>query len=392
MRARLRIDAFDAAVLVALALLSCWFLAVLLWRAGPDRVWTGTDGLLPGDQQQYLAWIRLAAHQVLISNPYRLEPSAASFLHPGLVVSGGLNALGVSPAIAYLLWKPVAVVALFAAVRSYVRALLGARWARRAALVLALFAIAPAVSIAGALSLSPPTRSELGFIAHEMWAGFWLWGYPFTTLAIAAIPAALLAYGRDRRDGRVRAWAPLLALLCSWLQPWQGATLIGVLTATEGLRLVGALRGDEPQDRDSQVRRAAGPLIVTVIAGALPLVYYWALSRWDPSWGIARALNLRDAAVWWRALLVAALPLALPALLALRKRPLTFQDLALRVWPVAAVGLYGLIAAAHVGTYPLHALQGLAIPLAVLAVVGVSSLPLRASRVAIGAAVLAGGG
>ena len=373
-------DAFDGATLALLALLSSWFLVVLLWRAGPDRVWTGTDGLLPGDQQQYLAWIRLAAHDVLISDPYRLEPSAASFLHPGLVISGGLHALGVSPPVAYLLWKPVAVVALFASVRCYVRALVAGRWARRAALVLALFAVAPAVAVTGSLGLSGPTRAQLGFISHEMWAGFWLWGYPFTTLAIAAVPGALLAYGRDRADGRVRAWAPLLALLASWLQPWQGATLIGILVATEGLRLIGALRGEETGPRVAQARRVLAPLAVTVVAGLAPLAYYWGLSRWDPSWGIARALNLREAAVWWRALLVAAVPLGLPALLALRIRPATFQDLALRVWPVMALGLYVLIAVGKVGTYPLHALQGLAIPLAVLAVIGVAGVPWRAGR------------
>ncbi len=119
---------------------------------------------------------------------------------------------------------------------------------------------------------------------------------------------------------------------------------------------------------------------MTVVAGLAPLAYYWGLSRWDPSWGIARALNLREAAVWWRALLVAAVPLGLPALLALRIRPATFQDLALRVWPVMALGLYVLIAVGKVGTYPLHALQGLAIPLAVLAVIGVAGVPWRAGR------------
>ena len=66
-------------------------------------------------------------------------------------------------------------------------------------------------------------------------------------------------------------------------------------------------------------------------------------------------------------------PLALPAALAYRVRPVTFQDIAVRVWPVAALGLYWLSAYSGLGTFPLHFFQGLTIPLAILAVIGVQT-------------------
>ena len=48
----------------------------------------------------------------------------------------------------------------------------------------------------------------------------------------------------------------------------------------------------------------------------------------------------------------------------------TWQDVAARVWPLAALAVY----LAPVGTFPYHSFQGLAIPLAILAVQGVRSV------------------
>jgi hypothetical protein len=69
-------------------------------------------------------------------------------------------------------------------------------------------------------------------------------------------------------------------------------------------------------------------------------------------------------------------PLAAPAILAYRKKVLaspnapSWQDVAVRVWPLAALVVY----LAPVGTFPYHAFQGLALPLGILAVQGVVSV------------------
>jgi hypothetical protein len=354
-----RLDAFDVGVLLAFSALSVWLLAVLLAKQSPARVWTGTDGPYVGDQLQYLAWIRETARHVLISNPFRVEPTTASFLHPGLALSGAFTHVGLSPSLAYLVWKPVAVVALFVAARAYVRGLLDTALERRAALVLALFYLSPASLVADTLHWKQLVAIQA--IVFEMWPGLYLWGYPFTAIAVAALAGTLLAYGRDRDEGRIRPWAPLLGFTCAWLQPWQGATVVVIILLAE---VVLRLRG----------HRVAPTLpAIAVAATTIPLVYYSLLGRFDSTWKIAGQANRVPLWPTWT-LAVALAPLALPALLAYRRPAATFQQLALLTWPVAALGVYFLIGVSHVGTYPLHALQGLSIPFAVLAVAGVRTL------------------
>jgi hypothetical protein len=60
-------------------------------------------------------------------------------------------------------------------------------------------------------------------------------------------------------------------------------------------------------------------------------------------------------------------PLAIPALLALKRPAREWQDMAVRVWPIAGIIVYFL----PLGTFPYHAFQGLSVPLAILAVQGV---------------------
>ena len=232
---------------------------------------------------------------------------------------------------------------------------------RRVALVIALFYFAPVAAFAARSQWR--NESDLQTIASEIWPGRYLWGYPFTALAVAAFAAALLTYERDRTTRRVRAWAPALGLLCSWLQPWQGATLLVVLLGGEALQF-------------RRTRANIRSLLLTVVATIGPLAYYLFLSRHDAAWKLARDVNQADL-LPWSALLLCIAPLALPALLAYRRRGDTFQESAVRVWPFAAVGVYAFIAITHVGTLAPHALQGLSIPLAVLAVAGVGSLNVR---------------
>ena len=111
---RRRLDRFELGVLVAFGAVSLWVLALdLLQVVVHGRVWTGTDGVYIVDQLQYLAWIRSASHHVLVSNLFVLRSTPADYFQPAVVISGGLTALGLSPAISLLLWKPVAVAAVF---------------------------------------------------------------------------------------------------------------------------------------------------------------------------------------------------------------------------------------------------------------------------------------
>jgi hypothetical protein len=80
----------------------------------------------------------------------------------------------------------------------------------------------------------------------------------------------------------------------------------------------------------------------------------------------------------------------LPAIVAYRTRPATFLAAATRVWPLAAFGIF-LLSGTSLGATPLHAFQGITVPLAVLAVEGLQLLGWRRLRhpLLIGAAAVA---
>ena len=104
----------------------------------------------------------------------------------------------------------------------------------------------------------------------------------------------------------------------------------------------------------------------------LPLLYYAVLGRADLSWKLARDASRHDYPLW--SLLLAILPLLIPALLAYRRRARTFLGATTQAWPGAVLLLY-FVSASALGATPLHAFQGISIPLAVLAVQGVASVP-----------------
>ena len=116
-----RFDRLELAVLLLFGAVSLWVVAVDLWQVVVNgRVWTGTDGVYIVDQMQYLAWISSASHHVLVSNLFVLRSTPADYFQPAVAISGGLAALGIAPTLALLLWKPVAVLGMFFAVRAYV--------------------------------------------------------------------------------------------------------------------------------------------------------------------------------------------------------------------------------------------------------------------------------
>ncbi|HEU0023811.1 MAG TPA: hypothetical protein VFQ12_04240 [Thermoleophilaceae bacterium] len=377
----LGLELWELAVFAAFALVGSLPLLILVWDVvANDKLWVGTDGgPVIQDQMQYVNWIRNASESVLISNHYEAGATEASYLHPGALISGGLVALGLSPEVGYLLWKPFAIIALFAAVALYVRRLVPPGLGRLAALVLALFFLPPTTLI---------VTDEIGLTvaAGEVWPLDMLWGYFFSALAVAGLVAALLLYERDRRNARPTPWPPLLAFLSAWLQPWEGPLLLGIVVGAELLLWLIRRRGGagvEPAPENRTLARLLGPLVGAV---AIPLGYYVVLGRVDPAWSIDPGVHDFLDPPWW-AIGVTIAPLALPGLLAYRLRPTSFHQAALRVWPIAALGLYWVLTTAYPGHYAPHALRGLSIPLAVLAVLGIASLRVMVPRTVALAAV-----
>ena len=127
-------------------------------------------------------------------------------------------------------------------------------------------------------------------------------------------------------------------------------------------------------------RDLAGPVAAT----AAPLVYYFVLSKTDASWELAQAAN--DFPRWpWYVTVLGLLPLAVPALPAYRLPAPDFGSVALRVWPLAGLAVFYQPA----GTFPFHAFQGLSLPLAVLAAIGLRQwLGERAITLAVAAATV----
>ena len=359
--ARARLDPFELVVLAALFASSLIVLAGLLTRGRPL---SGADGVFAVDQLQYLAWIRDAGENVLIGNFF--GPGDHVFLHPGFLLSGLLHEVtGISIPLSYLLWKPVAVVLMFGAALAYVRRQLEGRGQQRVALVLILFAVMPASAIVAWTDWGGnPRQFTFDFISGEMWSGQYLWGYLMTAIAVFLMPLVLLGFERwrEHRGRRGLALVSVGLLVVMWLQPWQGATLMVILVVVEGWRL----------HRDRERGPAIGAAVACAV-GAIPAVYYFVLSRVDEAWELANEANAAGAQTewswpWWAIVLTVA-PLAVPAALAYRMPMRSWQDLAMRVWPFAALVVYLL----PVGTFPYHAFQGLVIPLSVLAVLGIAS-------------------
>jgi hypothetical protein len=370
------IDAFDIVVLIAFLSLSMWIVLVLIVRKTPEQVWTGTNGLYIGDQMQYLGWIRYSARHLLIGDPFVTTPSASAYLNPCLFISGLLARAGLGAWLAYLLWVPISAVALFFAVRALAHKLIDGTAQRRCALVIALFYVSPAAAIASVLHSEQSLF--LTSFAREIWPGMYLWGYPLTAIAVASMVAALLSYARDRADGRLRGWAPCSALLCAWLQPWQGATILVIVVVSETYLW---LRGS---------RNTMALPAVTLAATAAPLGYYLLLSHLDGTWALAGRVDRINSLPFW-ALAFTVLPLALCALFAYWRCPVRFEDVAVRVWPIGAFFVLWLMQLSGIGTFPKHALQGLSVPLAVLAVIGIGRLRRGdpAVRVILGSLVVA---
>ncbi len=192
-------------------------------------MWTGTDGIYPVDQLQYMAWIRDASHHVLASDMYVLRATPHDYLEPLVALAGGLTALGMAPWAALLVFQPLAVVAIFFAIRAFMHRSLPGLWERRAGLILALFFGSFVVLFA---PFAGPGKIGGPGVPDE-WIPFWTWGYLPGVFAIAAMVGALVVYDRAMKERRFLWLAPILGLLASWLHPWQGEELLLILVVYE---------------------------------------------------------------------------------------------------------------------------------------------------------------
>jgi hypothetical protein len=352
---RERFDRFELALLIVFGALSIWVVALDVFHAAArGLVWTGTDGFYIVDQMQYLAWVQSASHHLLVSNLFVLRSSPADYFQPAIAISGMIVALGVAPWLALLLWKPVAVIGLFLAIRAFAHRSVSGRDERRAVLALGLFF--------GSFSL---VYGQVGIVG-DMFSAFLSWGYPFALMSVAAVLFALLRYDRARTAARLSLVPGLLGALASALHPWQGELLVIVVLFAEAVRWRELVRG----------RRFALPL-TTIGLTAAPLLYYFLLGRLDLSWDLAR--DASKHAFPFSAIAIGIAPLAIVAALGYRGRPHGFLDLATRLWPLATLVIY-FLSATGLSATPLHAFDGITVPLAVLAVRGVGQLGRRGPK------------
>jgi hypothetical protein len=383
-----RVSRAEMLLLVALATWGLFPIALFLVHAaalharftGADGL-IGADGVLGADQLQYLAWTRDAsAHGGLTSDLFSFAGGGHVYLQPMFALSAGLYRLGLSLPLAYLLWKPVAIAALFAAAVAWARRTVGSTIGRRAATVtLSLFLYVPLTALDSWTGFgSRSLRFGLYLLGSELLGAGKLWGYAASAIGLALVPAALLATecaldpagrGRPSRRGAGVALAPLLAgatasLLASWLHPWQGITLLVIFAGLAAW---------------SRLRHAL-PLAVPALGAALPLAYYYVLSHHNAAWHLASHYEVIGR-LSPLVLLAGFGPLAAIAALGVRRPGAVVIERALLLWIAACFVTYFAN-----DDFATHAFQGLSFPWAVLAVRGWSRLrlPALAGALAVG--------
>src|ERR1700761_4242066 len=225
-----RVTRGELALLVALLAWGLFPLVLLLAHASSTHTrLTGADGLigadgeLGGDQLQYLAWIRDASSHGLAADLFRLTAIRRVYLQPLFTISGGLYRLGLPLSVAYLVFKPVAIVVLGAGAVAWARRMFGDRSGARAATVaLSLFLATPVAAFFGwTHSGTGGLAFPLALLGNELHGADKLWGYAPSAIALGLMPIALLATERAlegrRAPRRTIALAAAAALLASWL-------------------------------------------------------------------------------------------------------------------------------------------------------------------------------
>jgi hypothetical protein len=344
----------------------------------------GADGVLGADQLQYLAWARDAGSHLLASNLFSFTPSGHVYFEPLFALTGALWRIGVPLQVAYLLWKPIAAVAMFVAALAWARRTLGDELRARAAVVaLSLFLCTPLAALFSWAQLgSGPLRFQLYLLGDELLPANKLWGYVPSALGLALAVLALLATERaidpglaasqDAAGRRLSVQRGPLALAflaaggASLLHPWQGPTLVVIFAGVALWR-----RG-----------RNVLALSVPAVGAALPLGYYYVLSHTDAAWKLA-SHNEMIARLPPLALLAGFGPLALVMVAGVKRPRGVVIEQMLLLWILASFVTYFANDA-----FAPHALQGLSLPFAVLAVRAWRRLRLPAILGALGIALL----
>jgi hypothetical protein len=322
------------------------------------RTFTGADQFDVADQLQYMAWAREAGQHWLSSNRFDLVPDPRLFLHPLWLLSGLAWKAGVSLQVAFLAWRPIALAIVFAGFAAYVRRMVPAgTWTRAGTLALALFMFTPATAIA---ELADSGDAHLRFGLRVMGLELFPGGYTAIGAVVGLMPLFLLGIERlldpARRSRSARwyaGWTAAAGLLVTWLHPWQGLVLIAMCGGLVAWR-----------------RRLADlrAIWLPVVATALPLAYFFALSHTHSSWSVVSRPAGYAHLGWWLVLaMVPPLALAAPGV---PGRNLDVQERLVRLWPAAAALVYfGLDR-----SWFYHAVVGLSLPLAVLSVRGLLRL------------------
>jgi hypothetical protein len=368
-----RASAIGATLLVALAAWAAFPVVLLLVHAsqthttftGADGL-IGADGVLGADQLQYLAWARDAGSHGLASDLFSFAPSGHVYLEPLFTITGQLWKLGLSLPLAYLLWKPVAVLALVGATLTWARRAFPDRVGPQAGTaILALFLYVPVAALVDWTQTgSNALRFQLYLLGDELLAAGKLWGYVPSAIGLALVPVGLLCVERAldpdrgtrpgrralrrRLDRHALLLGALASLFASWLHPWEGITLILIFV---GLGVW-------------QRSHGGFGLIVPIIGAGLPLAYYYLLGHTDPAWQLASQYELIPR-LGVPALVLGFGPLVLLGAFGLRDPRETVFEQLLVLWIVAAFATYFINDA-----FAPHALQGLSFPLAVLVVRG----------------------
>jgi hypothetical protein len=360
--------------------------AALAWAAVPiavvashtlrdGGVATGTDSPLPGaDQLFYMDSIRQSGAHLLIADHFDLVIGRAVFLHALYLLAGVVWRLGVPLQGAFWALSLLAAPALALGALALGARCLDGRGERAAAVALGMFYMSPLVPLLAWIgAVGAYQRFLLELPAGESMPAWQLWGYPHSAvavgmLALALTGAASLASGAAPSARRL-AWMAAAAALASWLHPWQG----GIFIAVVAVLVV--------RERSWALLRA---LTVPVLAAVIPIGYEEILVHTDAAWHLDSVQNVASHVPAW-ILLVALAPLVVPALLGVRALAPGPWRTVLVAWPVIAIVVYLLTS-----EFPYHALEGISIPLAVLAVAGWRQLPRRVKRGWLGAvAVLA---
>lgn len=347
-----------AAAVIGLSLLvACSTLVALLLTAPKGGTFTGATGLFPGDQLQYMAWIRDASRHFLAADLYDPVLGAHVYIQPMIAVSALLVRIGVPIQIAWLVWLPVSALALGAAAVWYATTYLVGSLGRLAAALLAVFVFPPVAALAdlGHLLSGRLLSQMVSNIGGPEYLAGSLLGYYERPLAVALTVGSIVLAQRNVERPRTRTvlGATACALATGWLQPWQGTTLLcAYIVAMVGHRQADTFRR----------------LLLPAIGAILPLLYYEWLGRFDSAWR-----SLSPATVGQRASLTALVlglgPLLVVAALGVRRPRGSIAEYLLFGWLVGVFATFILVPSS-----PSYAFVGVSFPVSVLIVRGFSRL------------------